>query len=153
VRYLFCLHTIGRLETSNTPDFEVGSDLHVRDRLSVWKETPDPVMDWHADFGDSKRTIVTSILRLATIWPLVTSPDTSYKLALARVFMCALINGSSGGGFLDEQLMGNVYIWQQPRSQFCHSMWFAALPPPVSSPLCLRTVFLSLDHQIFEIYS
>ncbi|KAF3392439.1 hypothetical protein F1880_008677 [Penicillium rolfsii] len=32
-------------------------------------------------------TIVTSILRLATIWPLVTTPDLSYKIALASVFI------------------------------------------------------------------
>ncbi|KAJ5701329.1 hypothetical protein N7488_008877 [Penicillium malachiteum] len=32
-------------------------------------------------------TIVTSILRLATLWPLVTSQDVSYKIALASVFI------------------------------------------------------------------
>ncbi|KAJ5935984.1 hypothetical protein N7454_005282 [Penicillium verhagenii] len=32
-------------------------------------------------------TIVTSILRLATLWPLVTTQDVSYKLALASIFM------------------------------------------------------------------
>jgi hypothetical protein len=33
------------------------------------------------------RTIVTSILRLATLMPLVTSPDATYKLGLASIFM------------------------------------------------------------------
>ncbi|CEJ60849.1 hypothetical protein PMG11_09405 [Penicillium brasilianum] len=32
-------------------------------------------------------TIITSILRLATLWPLVTTSDVSYKLALASVFI------------------------------------------------------------------
>ncbi|KAL4981840.1 hypothetical protein BDW68DRAFT_196014 [Aspergillus falconensis] len=38
-------------------------------------------------FGLGCLTIVTSILRLATLMPLVTSPDPSYKIALASIFI------------------------------------------------------------------
>jgi len=38
-------------------------------------------------FGIGCLTIITSIMRLATLWPLVTSVDVSYKIALASIFI------------------------------------------------------------------
>ncbi|KAL3458989.1 hypothetical protein BJX64DRAFT_208496 [Aspergillus heterothallicus] len=38
-------------------------------------------------FGVGCLTIVTSVLRLATLWPLVAGPDPTYKLGLASVFI------------------------------------------------------------------
>ncbi|KAL6228785.1 hypothetical protein BDW75DRAFT_250640 [Aspergillus navahoensis] len=38
-------------------------------------------------FGVGCLTIVTSVLRLATLWPLVTGPDPTHKLGLASIFI------------------------------------------------------------------
>lgn len=83
--YCFVYHTDpGCMEVEDATWSKISSYWHVHSWVSV--SGPLPYLGYFPSYF-LNRTIITSIVRLATLWPLVTSKDPTYEVGLAGIFM------------------------------------------------------------------